>query len=243
MGGYGVLTAAGASLDPKGPPTQMIPGGLLLPYVRGGAQAGEVSVQNLKAVVAISPAGGGTLAAWGAEGLRALDVPLLLIQGDHDRTVDYATGAHAIFEGAVNAPRYLLTFLGGGHAIGLNPPPESMRKRLWDQEWFQDPVWRAERVNEINAHFITAFLDRYVKGDESRAAYLDTPVTKSAEGAWPAAVPGSPPTPYDAYSPGSPGITVWKGFQRTEAAGLEMLRSGTGPSAPTAGEVASIGGR
>jgi predicted dienelactone hydrolase len=243
MGGYGVLTAGGATLDPKGPPTQMIPGGLLMPFVRGAAQAGEVSVKDLKAVVAISPAGGGTLAAWGAEGLRALDVPLLLIQGDHDRTVDYATGAHAFFEGAVNAPRYLLTFLGGGHAIGLNPPPESMRKRLWDQEWFQDPVWRAERVNEINAHFITAFLDRYVKGDESRAAYLDVPVTKSAEGVWPAAAPGSPPTPYDAYSPGSPGITVWKGFQRTEAAGLEMLRSGTGPSAPTAGEVASIGGR
>jgi predicted dienelactone hydrolase len=242
MGGYGVLTAAGATLDPKGPPTQMIPGGLLLPFVRGGAQSGEVSVKDLKAVVAISPAGGGTLAAWGAEGLRALDVPMLLIQGDHDRTVDYATGAHAIFEGAVNAPRYLLTFLGGGHAIGLNPPPESMRKRLWDQEWFQDPVWRAERVNEINAHFITAFLDRYVKGDESRRAYLDVPVTKSAEGVWPPP-PGSAPTPYDAYSPGSAGITIWKGFQRSEAAGLEMLRSGTGPSEPTAGEVAAVGGR
>jgi predicted dienelactone hydrolase len=88
MGGYGVLTAAGATLDPKGPPTQMIPGGLLMPYVRGGAQAADITVQNLKAVVAISPAGGGTLAAWGAEGLRALDVPMLLIQGDHDRTVD-----------------------------------------------------------------------------------------------------------------------------------------------------------
>jgi predicted dienelactone hydrolase len=241
MGGYGVLTAAGASLDPKGPPTQMIPGGLILPYVRGGAEAGEVLVRNLKAVVAISPAGGGTLAAWGAEGLRALEVPMLLIQGDHDRTVDYSTGARAIYESAVNAPRYLLTFLGAGHSIGLIPAPASMRKRLWDQEWFEDPVWRAERVNAINAHFITAFLDRYVKGDESRAAYLDVPVAKSSDGVW--AVPGSPPAPYDAYSPGSPGITVWKGFQRSESAGLEMLRSATGPSARAAGEVASAGGR
>ena len=243
MGGYGVLTAAGASLDPKGPPTQMIPGGLILPYVRGGARVGEVSVQNLKAVVAISPAGGGTLAAWGAEGLRALEVPILLIQGDHDRTVDYATGARAIFESAVNAPRYLLTFLGAGHSIGLIPAPPSMRKRLWDQEWFEDPVWRAERVNAINAHFITAFLDRYVKGDESRAAYLDVPVPKSSDGVWPAQAPGSTPAPYDAYSPGSPGITVWKGFQRSESAGLELLRSATRPSAPIAGEVASAGGR
>ena len=228
MGGYGVLTAAGASLDPKGPPTQMIPGGLLLPYVRGGAQADELTVPNLKAVVAISPAGGGTLAAWGGEGLRALNVPLLLIQGDHDRTVDYATGARAIFDQAINAPRYLLTLLGAGHSIGLNPPPDSMRKRLWDQEWFQDPVWRAERVNEINAHFITAFLDRYVKGDASRAAYLDVPVPRSADGAWPDPSSGAAPPPYDAYSPASGGITVWKGFQRSESAGLEMLRADAG---------------
>jgi hypothetical protein len=243
IGGYGVLTAAGATLDPSGPPTQMIPGGLILPYVRGGAQAGDLLVHNLKAVVAIAPAGAGTLAAWGVEGLRALEAPMLLIQGDHDRTVDYSTGAHGIFDSAVNAPRYLLTLLGAGHAIGLIPPPPAMRKRLWDEEWFQDPVWRAERVNAINAHFITAFLDRYVKGDESRAAYLDVPVPKSSDGAWPAPGPGSPPAPYDAYSPGSPGITVWKGFQRSESAGLEMLRSAPRPSAPIAGEVASAGGR
>jgi hypothetical protein len=155
-------------------------------------------------------------------------VPLLLIQGDHDRTVDYASGARAIFDQAINAPRYLLTLLGAGHSIGLNPPPDSMRKRLWDQEWFQDPVWRAERVNEINAHFITAFLDRYLKGDESRAAYLDVPVPRSADGAWPDAPSGTAPPVYDAYSPASGGITVWKGFQRSESAGLEMLRSDAG---------------
>jgi len=31
MGGYGVLTAAGATLDPTGPPTKLMPGGLLMP--------------------------------------------------------------------------------------------------------------------------------------------------------------------------------------------------------------------
>jgi predicted dienelactone hydrolase len=240
MGGYGVLTAAGATLDPKGPPTHMIPGGLLLPYVRGGEKAADMTVRHLKAVVAISPAGGGTLAAWGTDGLRALDVPMLLIQGDHDRTVDYATGARAIFEQAVNAPRYLLTLLGAGHSIGLIPPPAQMRARLWDQEWFQDPVWRAERVNEINAHFITAFLDRYVKGDESRAAFLDVPVPKSADGAWPTAA-DSAPIPYDAFSSGSPGVTVWKGFQRSESAGLEMLHSNAAAPERVAGAVASVG--
>lgn len=245
MGGYGVLTAAGATLDPVGPPTHMIPGGLLLPFVRGAAQADDLKVKNLKAVVAISPAGGGALAAWGTDGLRSIKAPLLLIQGDHDHTVDYSTGARAVFDAAIDAPRYLLTLLGAGHSIGLIPAPPSMRHRLWDQEWFQDPVWRAERVNEINAHFITAFLDRYVKGDSSRATYLDVPVPLSSQGIWPPPPQGAAAIPYDAYSPGGAGITLWKGFQRTEASGLELLRAAAGePSPPPpAGSGPAAGGR
>jgi predicted dienelactone hydrolase len=157
-----------------------------------------------------------------------ITAPLLLIQGDKDRTVDYASGARAIFGMASGANRYLLTFKNGGHAMGLNPAPQSMRQTLWNQDWFEDPVWRKERVNAINAHFITAFLDRYLKDDESRAAYLDVAATDSDAGVWPAA---APPLAYDAYSRGAPEITVWKGFQRNHAAGLELLRAqaGAGP--------------
>ncbi len=222
MGGYGVLTAAGATLDPQGAAVKWVPGGLMLPYARGGALRDSLEVKGLRAVVAISPAGGGPLAAWGAQGLRSISAPLLLIAGDDDRTVDYSSGARAIFDMASGAQRYLLTFKGAGHAIGLDPAPDAMRQRLWDQDWFEDPVWRKERINAINAHFITAFLDLYVKGDESRAAYLDVPVADSSAGVWPAS---TPPLAYDAYSPGSSGITVWKGFQRNHAAGLEMLQA------------------
>jgi hypothetical protein len=151
-----------------------------------------------------------------------ITAPLLLIAGDTDRTVDYRTGARAIFDMASGAHRYLLTFKEGGHSLGLSPAPDSMRQRLWDQDWFEDPVWRKERVNAVNAHFITAFLDRYVKGDESRAAYLNVSARESAAGAWPAAMP---PLAYDAYSPGTTEITLWKGFQRNHAAGLELLQA------------------
>ena len=230
MGGYGVLAAGGAALDPSSRLAKMIPGGLLLPYASGGARQTELMVGGLRAVVAISPAGGGTLAAFGGEGLRSVRAPLLLISGDADRTVDYSSGARAFFDQAVNSQRYLLTFKGAGHAIGLNPAPASMRKRLWDQNWFEDPVWRAKRVNAINAHFITAFLDRHLKDDETRAGYLDVPVVESAAGEWPALpAPASGPA-YDAYSPGPPAATLWKGFQRSEAAGLEILNAP--PSAP-----------
>jgi predicted dienelactone hydrolase len=225
MGGYGVLTAAGATLDPEGAPSKVVPGGLLLPYVRGGAHQSQLSIQGLRAAVAISPYGGGEQGAWGAAGLASITVPLLLIAGDHDRRLNYATGAHAFFEQAVNARRYLLTFEGAGHSIGLNPAPDSMRARLWDQDWFEDPVWRAERVNAINAHFITAFLDRFVKGDESRAPYLDVAVPESSAGTWPDPEPPAPPAPYEAYSPGGPGISLWKGFQRSQAAGLSLLQA------------------
>lgn len=220
MGGYGVLTAAGGELDPDSPAAKLVPGGLLLPYARGGASIDDVRAPNVKAVVALAPAGGG-LQAWGTDGLRAITAPMLLISGDRDLTVDYPTGARAFFDMATNAPRYLLTFRGAGHRIGLGPAPEEMRKRLWDQDWFEDPVWRQERIVGINLHMITAFLDRYVKGDESRATYLDGLIPESSKGVWPAEAGGN----YSAYSPGTNGVTVWKGFQRGHAEGLELLHA------------------
>jgi predicted dienelactone hydrolase len=227
QGGYGVLTAAGATFDPAGPPTRLVPGALLTPYVRGAPLEGAVKVEGLRAVVAIAPAGGGKLAAWGTEGLLGIHAPLLLIAGDMDRTVDYATGPRAIFDASLNAQRFLLTFKGGGHSLGLNPAPEAMRSRLWDLEWFEDPVWRKDRVNAIEAHFITAFLGRFVKGDETLASYLNVPVVESSAGVWPAA---EPPPAYGAYSPGTGEVTVWKGFQRRQATALELLQAS--PPAP-----------
>jgi predicted dienelactone hydrolase len=227
MGGYGVLTVAGAMLDPTSPAARMVPGALLLRYARGGAKRDAVNVKGLRAVVAIAPAGGGTLAAWGSDGLRDVNTPLLIIAGDADRTLDYKTGARAIFDGSTSAERYLLTFKGCGHSIGLNPVPDTMRTRLWDQDWFEDPVWRKDRVNAINAHFISAFLDRYVKDNTSRDAYLNVPAPESGAGTWP-----SPnPYPYDAFSPGANGVSVWKGFQRNHASGLELIQARAMPHA------------
>jgi len=219
IGGYGVLTAAGATLEPAGPVAMMVPAKLLMPYVRGARESRAVTVKALKAVVAISPAGGGALAAWGKDGLKDIQAPLLLIAGNQDRTVDYVSGARWIFDGASHSTRYLLTFKQAGHAIGLNAVPGEMRARLWDQDWFEDPVWRKDRISAVNVHFITAFLDLYVKGDDSRSAYLSVQTTDSDEGVWPA---GSS-LAYGAFSPSDTNITVWKGFQRNHAAGLQLL--------------------
>ena len=220
MGGYGVLTAAGGELDPESPAVQLVPDGLLKRYARGGEARDDVRVAGVKAVVALAP-GGGALSAWGTEGLRSITAPMLLISGDRDKTVDYQSGARAFFDAATASNRYLLTYRGAGHRIGLGPAPVQMRSRLWDQDWFEDPVWSPDRVVGINLHFITAFLDRYVKGDVSRAAYIDGLTPESAQGEWPA----SPADAYDAFSPGTDGNTVWKGFQRQHAEGLELLHA------------------
>jgi predicted dienelactone hydrolase len=224
MGGYGVLTSAGATLDPAGP-ANLVPGGAMLPYTRGHEHMADVVAPNVKAVVALAPAGGGTLQVWGKDGLRDLKAPLLLIAGDHDFTVDYASGARAFFEQAVHAQRYLLTFQGGGHGIGLDPVPDDMRGTLWDFSWFEDPVWRKDKIIAVNLHMITAFLDRYVKDDASRASYLDGLVPRTNDAVWPADLAPH----FDMQSPGTSPITLWKGFKRHFATNLEWLAADPSP--------------
>ena len=218
QGGYGVLTAGGAKLDPEGPNVPLVAGGYLKRLARGGSDEAAGKVPGVKAIVAMAAAGGRPSSAWGPEGLRDITAPLLLIQGSSDLTVDYKTGALAQFEGATSADRYLLTFKQGGHAIGLSPPPSEMQGSVWDQDWFSDPVWRTERINAINLHFITAFLAVNLKGDAQARTWLDVPVVNSDEGTWDA--PAG--TPWGAYSPGGAGVTLWKGFQRRHASALEL---------------------
>jgi pimeloyl-ACP methyl ester carboxylesterase len=207
QGGYGVLTAGGASLDPDGPNMELVAGGWLKKFGRGSSGAGDFKVDGVKAVVALAPGGGLPRSA-----------PLLLIQGDADPVVDYKTGALAVFGGAVNADRYLLTYKQAGHAIALNPVPQEMRGSVWDIDWFEDPIWRQDRINAINLHFITAFLAVHLRNDHSKSSYLTVPVVDSDEGEWNA--PAG--TPWGAYSPGGEGVTLWKGFQRRHGRGMTL---------------------
>jgi len=214
MGGYGVVTDAGAPLDPA---LAKATGGLMAPYVMGGAQADTLKVAHLKAVVAISPASRlGPLGMFAPHALSAIHVPSFFIVGSQDHVVGY-DAVRALFEAETNAPRYLLTFREAGHNIALTPAPTGMRNRLWDQDWFEDPVWCKTRLVGIEAHFITAFLDVYVKGDASKAAYINGLVANSDDGAWP-----NPPADYAAISPGPPAATLWKGFQQAHAAGMML---------------------
>lgn len=218
QGGYGVLTAGGARLDPEGPNVPLVAGGWMKRIAAGGADEAAAKVPGVRAIVAIAPAGGQPRSSWGAEGIRAITSPLLLIQGSADPVVNYKTGSLALFEGATGADRYLLTLRQAGHSIGVNPVPREMESTLWDHDWFEDSMWRQDHVNAVNLHFITAFLALYLKGDAQARAWLDVPVVNADEGVWNA--PAG--TPWGAYSPGGEGVTLWKGFQRRHASGLEF---------------------
>ena len=202
----------------------LVPGGWMKRIARGAPAEAEGKVPGVKAIVAMAPGGGLPRSAWGSEGLQGITAPLLLIQGDADPVVDYKTGALAVFENARNSDRYLLTYRQAGHAIALSPVPAQMRGSLWDMDWFEDPIWRQDRVNAINLHFITAFLAVNLNGDSTMRSFLDVPVETASDGVWDA--PAG--TPWGAYSPGGNGVTLWKGFQRRHAQGLVLRHAAAG---------------
>ncbi|QUD87885.1 alpha/beta hydrolase family protein [Phenylobacterium montanum] len=216
MGGYGVLTEAAGGFDAAGAPAKVLPPAYVGPYLPGGALREQATLSGVKAVVAISPftrAPAGPVLS--EPTLAALRTPLLMIAGDQDRTVGFE-GVKTTFDQAVHAPRRLLVFREAGHSLGMNPAADADRSGLWALDWFEDPVWRKDRTLAIEQHFISAFLDRWVKGDLTRDAYLNVAEPISDHAVWPQA--GA----YGAYSPGAAPITVWKGFQRVHSAGLEL---------------------
>jgi hypothetical protein len=82
-------------------------------------------------------------------------------------------------------------------------------------------MWRSERINAINQHFITAFLDLEMKGDASRKAYLDVPTPIASNGEWPSA----PGQSFGGQTAGDAQPAYWRGFQRRWAVGVELHSS------------------
>jgi predicted dienelactone hydrolase len=201
MGGYGVLNAAGAGYS-----SLLV---TLFSSMAGGSKAIELLSatnpvyqasrdQRIKAVIAFAP-WGMERGAWDAEGLKGLSVPTLFVAGSQDDVSGYEKGTKAIFTGAVNSDRYLLTYINARHNVAPNPPPaESLRPGLPFDFYYHyaEPAWDQRRINNINQHFVTAFLGMNLKK-----------------------------TDYIKYFEFDPAIKVWPGFRARTSVGLEMLHS------------------
>lgn len=207
MGGFGVLATAGAPYDKAG--------GAIAPL--GGRlddQSVRTPIPGLKAIVAIAPWGGQPpYRAWTPAALDGIAVPSLWIDGDRDDVSNYADGVRWLYDHATRSNRWLLVYREGRHNVGGNPPPPETLARPDMAENFGEPVWRSERINAINQHFITAFLDRFLKADAGRGAYLDVPTVDADAATWPDAGRGFA---------GAAQPTYWPGFQRRWLLGLEL---------------------
>jgi len=231
MGGYGALISAGAGLSAASSLNKFVPGNYLADWNRDGAQFKALRRGSLKAIVAIAPWGEQPpYNAWDPESLAAIKAPSLFIVGDHDDVAGYENGPKRAMELAINSDRCLLVYENARHNTGGNPPPGNVPLDYRTLQSFDEPVWRKDRINAINQHFITAFLDLNLKGDKTRRAFLQVPTVHSNDGQWPAA-----PNTADegAFSAGKDeaGNVFWPGFQRRWALGLEMSCHGAGQPA------------
>jgi predicted dienelactone hydrolase len=217
MGGYGALASGGAGYSKKGLPASVVPGGYLEDWMAGSDKYQAQLRKEVKAIVAISPWGAQPpFNAWDADGLAGIRVPLLVIAGDQDDVADFPNGIKPAFDKMVHADRCLLVYENARHNVGGNPPTAELSSTFAMQEYFNDPVWRKDRITAINQHFVTAFLDLNLKGDETRRAYLHPGPEKSNDGKW-LLPPGE-----SADGKFGDGSAYWKGFQRRWALGLEM---------------------
>lgn len=178
MGGYGALIAAGGGVTESTVQDQMAPpAGLLSRHQAGSESLAELRDHRIRAVVPIAP-WGRQRRVWDAEGLAAIQTPMLLIAGERDEISGYKDGVRAIFEESTGSVRHLLTFRNAGHSVAAPIPAP---REAWQAErspdldpfgHYADPVWDTLRMNNVAQHFITAFLDRHLKHDRRMEHYL-----------------------------------------------------------------------
>ena len=217
MGGYGVVNTIGggfraATASMQGAP----PNQLLLERSTDNPAYTATIDARIKAAVAIGP-WGMQVGVWDAAGLAGIRTPTLFVAGSADEVSGYETGTRAIYRGAVNAERYLLTFVNAGHnaAAPIPAPPESYAYsealKAFPFTHYADPVWDTRRMNNILEHFVTAHFDARLKGDQAKLAYFDV-------------VPNGKDAVYalDRDGKAQPTHSYWKGFKRGTAVGLVL---------------------
>jgi predicted dienelactone hydrolase len=217
MGGYGVINAIGGGFAESALKFATAPpNGVLAARQAGNAAYAATMDSRIKAAVAIAPWGwrGGF---WDNAGLAGIKTPVFFIAGSVDDVSGYAPGVRNIYEGSVNAPRYLLTFENANHNAGAPmPAPKESYTRVANLPvipamHYIDFVWDNVRMNNITQHFTTAFLAKHLKSDATMDAYLNV-VENAKEGKWSAETDGKFKTDH----------TYWNGFANRTAAGLRL---------------------
>ncbi len=216
MGGYGVVNVIGGGFRKGVESLPTAPANRLLAERTASHPNYLLSLDpRIKAAIAIAP-WGMQIGAWDAEGLKGIKTPVLFVAGSADDVSGYEKGTRALYEDALNADRYLLTFMGANHNAGapIPAPDETYTGRNGQPPGFShyaDPVWDTVRMNNILDHFATAFFGLRLKGETEMQSYLD--VVPNGEDAVFAVDRDGKPQPTHTY---------WKGFKRRTAGGLML---------------------
>jgi predicted dienelactone hydrolase len=218
MGGYGVVNTIGGGFTAASVGFSWgTPNGALAVRQAGNPAHAASMDPRVKAAVAFAP-WGWNAGFWDAAGLAAIKTPVFFVAGSVDSTSGYAPGVRNIYEGSVNAPRYLLTYDNAGHnAAAPMPAPKEMQSlKCGDGSWgcgehYTDAVWDNVRMNNIAQHFVTAFLAKHLKSDAAMDSYLNL-VENAQDGKWSAEANGTLKSDH----------TYWKGFRRSTAVGLKL---------------------
>ncbi|MBC3812959.1 alpha/beta hydrolase family protein [Undibacterium aquatile] len=216
MGGYGVLNSLGAGVSAKSVSAPTVPNGALQSRAANDPRYLASIDKRIKAAVAFAP-WGWNAGLWDTQALAAIKTPLFYIAGSADDVSGYSPGVRNLFESSINTGRYLLTFENANHSAGapIPAPKESWQavptlKRI-PAESYIDAVWDNTRMNNVSQHFVTAFLGKYLKHDDSMDAFLA--LTENAkDGKWSTDESGNK----------KPDHTYWKGFPARTAVGLKL---------------------
>jgi predicted dienelactone hydrolase len=200
MGGYGVVNTIGGGYSKASETLAGAPPNKLLAE-RGAANPKyrQSLDPRIKAAIAIAP-WGMQVGFWDADGLKGISTPVLFVAGSVDDVAGYEKGTRAIYQGAVNADRYLLTFINANHnaAAPIPAPAETYVAaepgKAAAFAHYADAVWDTVRMNNILDHFATAYFDLNLKGDQEKKAYFEG----------------------------------WKGFKRGTAVGLTLEHAAPG---------------
>jgi predicted dienelactone hydrolase len=218
MGGFGAITTAGAGLSPTGSLAALMPAKAIAPLLAGNPGFEAAKPTNLRSIVLFAPFGGAMpLRAWSETALSSITLPTLMISGEEDDVIDHRNGVRWIFSSMTGAKRHLLTYQNARHNIAMNPTPSQVSHLFVYRERFDEPVWRSDRLQAINAHMLTAFLGTTIKNDKNMATFLSMPTELAVDGTWPLQ-PGQSVGATTAKPDQQ--ASYWPGFQRRWAVGL-----------------------
>ena len=214
MGGYGAIASSGASYDFSIEPMSNVPDA-----AQKTMRDAAATPLPVKALVAFAPWGGQPdNRAWTVESLSKIKQPVLFISGNQDDVVNFKDGVTWLFENMTESDRYMLVYREARHNIVGNKFDLPEDSAFAASEFLKEPVWRSDRINAINQHFVTAFLDLHLKGDADKVGYLNVPVQDSNTGTWPIGFGEQ----LNGKLAGPDQKNHWRGFQKRWAVGLEM---------------------